>query len=190
VNVGRVAVAVVSCRRYCSHTPDSGRAAAARRTIDRDHGSPLAPSPTMASSRSAGGRQDATRQTCAPHRTWVTSRVESSARSSVVAHHTQARASIRRHALARGQLSLFGSYDATTRSAHVICLLFYALSLMPFASILELIDDCSPHVSMIEFFLLFPSFQSFLMCPSYCYSPVWFRPPAREDGLHPLLILR
>jgi hypothetical protein len=87
-------------------------------------------------------------------------------------------------AAALGQPSLFGPYTDETRDAHVIRILYYALSLMPCAPHLEWIEDCSPHMSMVELFTLFPSLRSYVMCPSFFYSPVWFRPPPLEDGIN------
>jgi hypothetical protein len=51
--------------------------------------------------------------------------------------------------------------------------------------LLELIDDCSPHVSLIEMFTLFPSCKSYLTYPSFFYSPTWI--PLLDDGLHTLV---
>jgi hypothetical protein len=87
-------------------------------------------------------------------------------------------------AAALGQPSLFGPYTDETRDAHFIRILFYALSLLPCASQLELIENCSPHLSSIEFFTLFPTFRSFIMSPPHHEMPVWLRPPPLEDGLH------
>jgi hypothetical protein len=70
-------------------------------------------------------------------------------------------------AAALGQAPFFGPDTDETRDYQLVRIFFYGLSLMPCTSQLELIEDCSSHVSMIEMFTLFPSFRSYVMCPPY-----------------------